>query len=166
MLLLKDLHEVLHNPLVEVLTPEVCVAVRGNDLEDAVINGQQGYVESTATQVINQDVLLCLLVETVSNGGGCWLVDDAQHIQPRNGTRILCRLPLGIVEVRWHRDHGVFDLLSQIILCSLLHLSEDHGRNFLRSHHLVIALDLYTNHRLAALIRDGKRQQLYVLLHG
>mmetsp|Transcript_96513 Transcript_96513/g.300539 ORF Transcript_96513/g.300539 Transcript_96513/m.300539 type:complete len:195 (-) Transcript_96513:2-586(-) len=60
----------------------------------------------------------------------------------------------------------MLDLLTEVILCRLLHLREDHGRHLLGGHHLVAALDLHADHRLAALICDEERQQLDVLLHG
>mmetsp|Transcript_33187 Transcript_33187/g.71539 ORF Transcript_33187/g.71539 Transcript_33187/m.71539 type:complete len:92 (+) Transcript_33187:1272-1547(+) len=62
MLLLEDLHEVLHHPLVEVLTSQVGVAIGGHHLKDAVVDGQQGHIEGATTEIINQDVLLGLLV--------------------------------------------------------------------------------------------------------
>mmetsp|Transcript_4982 Transcript_4982/g.7705 ORF Transcript_4982/g.7705 Transcript_4982/m.7705 type:complete len:223 (+) Transcript_4982:584-1252(+) len=156
----------LHHPLVEVLASQVRVAARGKHLEYAIVNDQEGHIEGATTQVVDQDVLLRLLVKAVRNGSGCRLIDDAQNIHAGNGARILCGLPLGIVEISWHGDDCMLDLFPQIILGGLFHLREDHGRYLFRCHDLLLALYLDANHRLPALLRDGKRQQLNVLLHS
>merc|ERR1712203_440940 len=97
-LLLEDLHEVLHDTLVEVLAAQVSVAVRCNDFEDAVVDGQQGHIEGAAAQIVHQDVLLRLLVQAVGDGRGGGLVDDTQDVEAGDHARILRGLPLLIVE--------------------------------------------------------------------
>lgn len=68
-LLLVQLDEVIHDTLVEVFAAEVSVSVGSHHFEDAVIDGQQGHVESTTAKVKHQDVLLTvLLVQAVSDG--------------------------------------------------------------------------------------------------
>mmetsp|Transcript_54567 Transcript_54567/g.122541 ORF Transcript_54567/g.122541 Transcript_54567/m.122541 type:complete len:130 (+) Transcript_54567:1170-1559(+) len=89
-LLLEDLHEVLHDSLVKVLSTQVGVTVGGNDLKDAVVDGEQGDIECATTKVIDQDVLLSLLVEAIGNCCCGWLVDDTKHVQTSNQTSILC----------------------------------------------------------------------------
>jgi hypothetical protein len=49
---------VVHEPVVKVLTTQVGVTSCGLDLEDTVINAQQGHIERTTTQVEDQDVAL------------------------------------------------------------------------------------------------------------
>merc|ERR1719343_696509 len=97
----------LHNTLIEILTTEMGVTVCGNDLKDTVVDRQQAHIEGAASQVVDQDVLLSLLVQSVGNGGRSRLVDDAENIQASNHTGILCGLTLLIVEVGWHSYHGV-----------------------------------------------------------
>mmetsp|Transcript_120716 Transcript_120716/g.352556 ORF Transcript_120716/g.352556 Transcript_120716/m.352556 type:complete len:223 (-) Transcript_120716:220-888(-) len=155
----------LHHPLVEVLASQVRVTVRGDHLKHSVVNGQEGHVEGAPTQVVYQDVLLRLLVKAVRNGSGCRLIDDAQNIHAGNGARILCGLPLGIVEVCRHGDDCVLDLFPQIILGSLLHLREDHGGHLFGCHNLFLALYLNTDHWLPILVCNEEWQQLDVLLH-
>ena len=58
MLLLEDLHKVLHDPLIKIFTSQVCVAIGGYHLEDTVVDGQQGNIKGATSQVIDQDVLL------------------------------------------------------------------------------------------------------------
>mmetsp|Transcript_65145 Transcript_65145/g.169278 ORF Transcript_65145/g.169278 Transcript_65145/m.169278 type:complete len:661 (-) Transcript_65145:54-2036(-) len=166
MLLLEDLHEVLHDPLIEVLSAKVGVAVRGHDLKDAIVDREERHVEGAASEVVHQDVLLRLLVEAVRDGGRRWLVDDTQDIETGDHASILRGLPLLVVEVRRHGDHGMLDLLAQVILSGLFHLSQDHGRHLLRGHNLVFALHLDADVRLPTLVDNLEGQQLDVLLHG
>mmetsp|Transcript_48717 Transcript_48717/g.91272 ORF Transcript_48717/g.91272 Transcript_48717/m.91272 type:complete len:527 (-) Transcript_48717:171-1751(-) len=165
MLLLEDLHEVLHHTLVKILSSQVGVTVGGHHLKDTVINGEEGNIEGSAAKVINQNVLLSLLVQTVGNGSRSGFVDDSQHIHAGNGSGILCGLTLRIVEVRRNGDHRMLHLLAQVVLGCLLHLGQHHGRNLLRSHDLLFALHLDGNHRLAALVHNLVWQELNVLLH-
>mmetsp|Transcript_15799 Transcript_15799/g.47414 ORF Transcript_15799/g.47414 Transcript_15799/m.47414 type:complete len:315 (-) Transcript_15799:19-963(-) len=163
-LLVEDLDEVRHHTLVKVLTAQVGVAVRGHDLEDAVVDGQQRDIEGAATQVVNQNVLLGLLVQAVGDGSRRRLVNDPQNIHTRDDTGILRGLTLSIVEVRRHRDHGVLHLLAEVVLGGLLHLGQDHGGHLLRRHDLGLALDLHPDHGLGVLIHDLKGKELHVLL--
>mmetsp|Transcript_1639 Transcript_1639/g.2432 ORF Transcript_1639/g.2432 Transcript_1639/m.2432 type:complete len:172 (-) Transcript_1639:305-820(-) len=156
----------LHHPLVEVLTSQVRVAVSGNHLKHAIVDGQEGHIEGATAKVVDQDVLLRLLVQAVCDGSSSWLVDNTQDVHAGDGACILCGLPLGIVEVCRHGDDCVLDLFPQIILGSLLHLREDHGGNLFGCHDLVLTLHLHTDHWLAVLVSNEERQQLDVLLHG
>mmetsp|Transcript_7488 Transcript_7488/g.19662 ORF Transcript_7488/g.19662 Transcript_7488/m.19662 type:complete len:92 (+) Transcript_7488:3372-3647(+) len=84
------------------------VAVRREDLEDAVVYGQKRDVERAAPEVKHQDVLLALLlVHAVGDGRGRRLVDDALHRHAADRARVLRRLALRVVEVGRHRDDGV-----------------------------------------------------------
>ena len=58
-------------------------------LEDAVVDGEEGNIECSASQVEHEDVLLSLLVEAVGDGGGGGLVDDALHRHSRDSSGVL-----------------------------------------------------------------------------
>merc|ERR1719506_1622260 len=100
-LLVEDLDEMLHDALVEVLASQVRVAVGRHNLEDAVVNREQRHIECATAKVVDEDVLLGLLVETVRNSRGGGLVDNPKNLQAGDRSRILRRLALRIVEVRW-----------------------------------------------------------------
>merc|ERR1719486_1576044 len=164
-LLVEDLDEVLHDTLVEVLASQVRVAVGRHNLEDAVVDREERDIECAATQIVDKDVLLRLLVQAVRNGSGGRLVDNAEDLHTGDRARILRGLALGVIEVRRHGDHRVLHLLAEVVLGSLLHLGEHHRRDLLRHELLRLALHLDRDHRLATLVHDVERKELLVALH-
>ena len=68
-------------------------------------------------------------------GQGCRgrLVDDTQHVEASDATRILGGLTLRIVEVSGHRYDGVVALFAEVVLGGLLHLLEHPGADFGRA---------------------------------
>ena len=77
------LDKVLHDALIEVLSAQVSVSVGGEDLKDAVGDGKEGDIESSAAEIEDEDVLLsaALVVQAVCDSGGCGFVDDPVTIQ-------------------------------------------------------------------------------------
>jgi len=92
----------------------VGVPVRGLDLDQAVAHFQHRNVEGAATQVKNQDRLIGLLVQAVSQRRGRRLIDNALHIQAGDLARVLGGLALRIVEIGRHGNHRVGDRLAQV----------------------------------------------------
>lgn len=141
------------------------VTVGGDDLEHTVVNGQDGHIEGTTAQIEHQDVLLTtLLVQTVGDGSGSGLVNDTDHVQTRNGTRVLGCLTLGIVEVGRDSDHGMLDGLAQVGLSGLLHLLQNHGGDLLRRENLGLTIHINLDIRLGVLVDDLVGHQLGIAL--
>mmetsp|Transcript_21737 Transcript_21737/g.52312 ORF Transcript_21737/g.52312 Transcript_21737/m.52312 type:complete len:249 (-) Transcript_21737:104-850(-) len=141
------------------------VARRRHHLEHTVVDGQEGHVERPASEVEDEDILLAglLLVEAVGDGRGRGLVDDAEHVEARDGPGVLGRLALRVVEVGGHGDHGVLDLLAKVRLRDLLHLGEDHGGDLLGGVGLLLALEEHLDVRLAGGVDELVREQLLVV---
>mmetsp|Transcript_34381 Transcript_34381/g.60428 ORF Transcript_34381/g.60428 Transcript_34381/m.60428 type:complete len:261 (-) Transcript_34381:53-835(-) len=141
---LEVLQEVIYHAVVEVLSSQVGVTSRGLNLENSLFDREKGDIKSSATEIKDEDVLLLtLLVQTIGNGRGCGLVDDPQHVESRNGSSILRRLPLRVVEVSRHGHDSVLHLLAQIGLSDLTHLREDHGADLLGLELLRLAFVLH-----------------------
>ena len=136
---LELLGEVVDKQDVEIFPPEEGIAVGGEHFELvlAVHFGDlnNGYVEGSATEVVNGDLgISALLIHAVGQGSGRGLVDDALHLETGNAARVFRSLALGIVEVGGNGDDRFRDLFSEVILGGLLHLLQHFRRDLGRSH--------------------------------
>lgn len=61
-----------------------------HDVEDAVVDGEEGDIKGSSTEIEDEDVALAagLLVERVGDGGGGALV-DAEDVETRDATGTL-----------------------------------------------------------------------------
>ncbi|EER32683.1 heat shock protein SSB1 [Candida tropicalis MYA-3404] len=126
--------EVFQQVGIEILTTQVSVTSSGFDSENTTSNVQQGNIESTTTQIEDQDVSFFFgftSTQTVSNGSGGWFVNDSQNVQTSNGTSIFGSLSLSIIEVSWDSNNSLFNFLTNLGFSNFLHLGQDHGGNFL-----------------------------------
>ena len=108
----------MDDALVEIIAAEAVVARGCLDLNlwlaVDLIDLEHGHVEGAAAEVEDEDRLVVLLVDTVGQGCCRRLVDDAQNVEAGDAARILGRLALGVGEVGGARDHGLFDLLTEV----------------------------------------------------
>merc|ERR1719336_1146003 len=127
-LALEVLQAEIDDPVVKIFPAEMGISGSGLDLENPIFDRQQRHIESTASHVVNQNIPFstALLVQAIRNRCSCWLVNDAQDVHPRDRASILGGLTLGIVEVGRHSDDCIVDFASQVRLCGLLHLEQDH----------------------------------------
>ena len=116
--------------VVPIVTAEVRVAVGRFHFENAVANFQNGNVERAAAQVVNRDLLVLLLVETVGERSRRRLVDDAQHFEARDLAGVLGRVALRVVEVSRNRNDGLGDFLAQLRFRVGFQLAPESSRKF------------------------------------
>jgi len=130
--------------VVEILTTEMGVTIGGLDLEDTILNLEEGDIESATTEIEDENVLLtlALFVETVSDSGSGGLVDDSLDGETSDGTGILGGLSLGVIEVSGDSDDSVVDGLSEVSLGDFLHLDEDHSGDLLSLELLGLTLEV------------------------
>ena len=112
LVLLELVGQVIHHPQIKVLAAQMRVPVGRLDLKNPLANLQYRNVERPAAQVEHRYLLLLALVQPVGQRRRRRLVDDPQHVQPRDLARILGRLALTVVKIRRHRDHRVIDRLA------------------------------------------------------
>ena len=152
-LLLVALDKVVDDAVVEVLTTKMGITSSSQDLKDTLVNGEEGNIESSTTEIVDNDLgFFALLVETIRDGGSSRLVDDAEDLETGNGTGILGGLTLGVVEVGGDGDDGVGDLLAKVSLGGLLHLGQDHSGDFFGGEILLITTVLDRDDGLPALL--------------
>ena len=72
------LDKVFHDTLIKVLSAQMCVSVGGKDLKDAVGDGEQRNIESSAAKIKYKDVLFsaALVVQAVCDSCSSGLIDD------------------------------------------------------------------------------------------
>mmetsp|Transcript_51492 Transcript_51492/g.107558 ORF Transcript_51492/g.107558 Transcript_51492/m.107558 type:complete len:195 (+) Transcript_51492:1534-2118(+) len=111
--------------LIEILTTQMCVAVRGFDFEHASVHLENGNVEGASTQVIHSNSLAILfLIHAIGQSGSSRLVDDTENLQSRNFTRILGCLTLRVIEVGRNGYNRLGHSASQMALCRFLHFRQ------------------------------------------
>jgi hypothetical protein len=115
LLALELVGQVVDQPAVEVVTPEVGVARGRPDLHDPVADVQDAHVEGPPAEVEDHHGLVLALVEPVGEGGRGRLVDDPQDLKAGDPPGVLGRLPLGVVEVGRDGDHRLGDALAQVL---------------------------------------------------
>lgn len=129
-LLFKDLDEVVSHALIEIFAAKMRVSCRGKHFKHTIINGQQRHIKGATAKIKHDNVLLLLLVETVSDSGSGRLIDNAEHFEACDCASIFGGLSLSIVEVSGYGNNGVLYLLAEVVFSSLLHLHQNHGRDF------------------------------------
>ena len=124
-------HQVFHDALVKVVAAQTVVARGSQNLNDAVADLQHGHVEGAAAQVVDHNFLVALLVQTVGQGRGGRLVDNALDLQTGNLTGVLGGLTLGVGEVGGDGDDRLGDGGAQIGFRVGFQLLQDHGADLL-----------------------------------
>ena len=132
------INDPVHNSLVKVVAAEVVVTCRCKNLLNAVAHLDDGNIECTAAEVINHNLLVVFLINTVSKSCGCRLVDDSLNLKAGNVTCVLCCLTLSVGEVSRNCDNSLGNLLAEVSLCVRLELLKNHCGNFLRGVFLVV----------------------------
>ena len=102
---------------------------------------QHGDVEGAAAQVVDHDLLVGLLVQTVGQSRGGGLVDDALDVQAGDLAGVLGGLTLAVGEVGGDGDDRLGDGAAQVALGVGLQLAEDHGAD-LRGRE-ILAVDVH-----------------------
>jgi len=146
-LLLEFSHAEFDESVIEIFSTQMGVTVGGLNIEDTFINGEDGDIEGTTTEIEDEDVLVSFLlfVETVGNSGGGGLVDNTSNVELGDGSGILGGLTLRIVEIGGDGDDGIGDFFTEVSFSDVLHLGEDHGGDFFGLEFLEFTLVLDNN---------------------
>jgi hypothetical protein len=116
--------------VVDVVSAQMRIAARTDDLEDALVQLEDGDVEGATAEVVYGDDAVLVLIEAVSERSGGGLVDEAEDVEAGDAARIFGRLSLRIVEVGGHGDDGLGDFGAEEALGVALELEQDVGGDF------------------------------------
>ena len=128
---LEAVGEPVNNPPIPVITAQLGITAGGLDVEDALGNPQDGYVEGAPTQVEHQHPFHGAAVKAVGQGCRRGFVEDAFHAETSQPTRITGGLTLGVVEVGGHGDHRRFNRFPEIGAGVIHQLAQDRRHQFL-----------------------------------
>ncbi len=139
------------------------VAISRDDFENSIVQLENRDIERAATQIVNGDNAVLLLVEPVSQRRGGRFVDQAQHFQSRYAARIFRGLPLSIVEVGRNRDDGLGQRGAEKAFRVALELAKDERGDLRRRKSLVAQRD---SQHFAGLqiFGQAEREQLHFFL--
>src|SRR5277367_3837721 len=118
------LDKMVDKTVIKILSSQMGISSRCFDLENSLLNSQERHIESSTTEIEDENVLfaLCFLVETVGNSGGGGFVDDTKDIETSNQTSVFGGLSLRVVKVGRDCDDCVFGGRSEVRFSGLAHL--------------------------------------------
>mmetsp|Transcript_63863 Transcript_63863/g.73237 ORF Transcript_63863/g.73237 Transcript_63863/m.73237 type:complete len:258 (-) Transcript_63863:151-924(-) len=156
----------IHDSLIEIFSSQMGITRGGNNFEDTIFDDQKGNIKGSSSKIEDEDGFFTrFLVKTVGDSGSGRLVNNSQNLEARDGTGILGGLSLGVIEIGGHGNNGVLNFLTEIGFSGLLHLFEDHSRDFFRGVLLVLTSNSVDGDiGLAFLVDDFVGQQLLVSL--
>ena len=118
------------------------ITIGGLNLEYSATKFKDRNIEGTAAKVVHCNLhILVLLVKAIGKSCSCRLVDNTLYIKTCNLTGLFGSLTLRVGEICRNSYNCLSDILTEIILCSLFHLLENHCRYLLRGVKLTIDID-------------------------
>ena len=142
--------EKIHERLIKVLAAQEGVAVGGEHFKLGVAfhvgDFNDGNVKGSAAEVKDRDFAVgffgvVFLVQSVGEGGGGGLVDDAADIESGDASGVLGGLPLRVVEVGGDGHNRLPHFFAEVIFGGFFHFLQDLGGDFLRGHFLPLDLN-------------------------
>ncbi len=123
---------ILDQLIVEVFSAQMGISGSGLYFENSIFDRQKRDIESSTSQIEDENVLfsLPLFVQSVGNSCGGGLVDDSQYVESSNNSGVFGGLSLRIIEISGNSDNSVFHWLGQIGFSGFFHLDQHHGRDF------------------------------------
>lgn len=109
----------------------MCITMSTKNFKHPIINGKNGHVKCSSTQVKYKDILLIFYLKSISNSSSSRLIQHPDHIQSCNGSCIFCCLSLGIIKVGRNRNDSSLNILSYVWFGNCFHFAENHSWYFL-----------------------------------
>ncbi len=152
--------------IVDVVATEVRVAVGGKNLEDIAFGRgnelEDGNVEGAAAEIVDGYSATLLFVESIGEGGGGGLVDEAENVEAGDFASVLGGLALGVVEIGRNGDYGAIYRFAEMSFGPIFQFAENESGNLRRGKNLFA--EFYADDVLARWI-DAKRKELEFISH-
>ena len=130
--LLELFDQPVNDAFIPIVAAEQGVAIGRFDFDDAVADLQHRHIKRATAQVKDQNGLVIFLVQPIGHRRRGRFVDNAQHLEAGDLTRILGRLALAVVEIGRHRNDRLLHLFPKIVFCISFELGQHHRADFLR----------------------------------
>jgi hypothetical protein len=132
-LALELLNEVVDETVVKVFSTKMRVTGSGLDLKDTLLDSQERYIESSSTQVENENVPFAgnLLIVTVRDSGGSRFIDDTMDVETTDCTGSLRGLTSRVVKVGRDRDNRICNSATKVRLGVSFIFTRTIARDFL-----------------------------------
>ena len=123
----------VHDTTVPIDSSQINITIRRDCVILSIFDLHDCHVECAAAQVINEHTLLCrrsafgrqkTLLDTVTDSGRGWLIDDVQYLQACQLAGILSCFATRFIEERRHCDHGLLQF-AQLQFSIFLELGKD-----------------------------------------
>ena len=155
-----------NDAFVEIIAAELRVAVGGFDFKNAVADFENGNVIRSAAEVVNRDFFVGFFIQTVSEGSGGRFVDDAEHFEPCDRSRVLRGLALCVVKIRGNGDDRLRDFFAEIGFGVGFHFCENHRGDLFRGEGFRFAVHFRLNCGVAVFtFDDGERERFDFFLN-
>ena len=132
---------VIDQDIIEVHAAEEGIAACGDDFEDIVIDFEDGRIEGTPAEIVDEEALFETPPKAVGEGGCGGFIDDTLDTQARHESSLSYGLSLVVVVVGRDADDSAVNRLSEVILCDLANLREDKRGDLLEGEDLIIDVD-------------------------
>ena len=150
--------------IVNVVAAEMGITIGGHDFEDAVVQFENRNIERSATQIVDRDDPVLLLVQTIGERCRRRFIDQTQHFEPGNAASIFCGLALRIVEVCGNGNDSFRNRLTEVALGIPFELAQNERGDFRRSIRLFAQLNTQDLPWLQ-IFRQTKRKQIQLFLN-
>ena len=98
--------------VVEVVSAEFVVPARRFNFKEAVTQLEYGHVECPASQIVDENRLVFLFLQSVGQSCRRRLVDNAFDLKTGNFAGVFCRLPLAVIKVSRYRNDRLCHFFS------------------------------------------------------
>ena len=119
----------IEDTIVEIIAAQERIAAGGEHFENILADLEYGDIERASAEIVHRNALLETLAESICQCRRCGFVEDAEHLESRDESRVLRGLSLIVVEVGRYGDDGLRDLGIQAGFGDLLHLAQHHRRD-------------------------------------